>query len=281
MLSESELKERLIACSGTEGKLPAPDELDVLVPAMLEHIGSIDSELRDDLIYSLFGRWILREGIVSETQCREILAAILDEKHLLYKIGEKDTDSVFTRSFSVLLLPLLLIKHRRAPYLSLEELNALKGALLRMAREEKDRRGYVEGRGWAHAVAHTADALDDLAQCVEFGESELREILSVLRPLITGNEFVYGFGEDERMATPVIALLRRELIPIAEMESWIRGLVEVIEAEKSIPARQVKRSNVQNFLKSLYFRIKWANASPGLLPVIEDVLKKINPLAGN
>jgi hypothetical protein len=199
----------------------------------------------------------------------------------LYRIGEKDTDSVFARSFSALLLPLLLIRHRHTAHLSPEELNTLKESLLRLANEEKDRRGYVEGRGWAHAVAHIADALDDLAQCVEFGKDELREILSVLRSLIKENTFVYGFGEDERMVTPVIALLRRGLIPAAEMEAWIRGLGEAVGKEKSMPMKQVKRNNVKNFLQSLHFRIKWAGVTPDLLPVIEGVLLEINPLAGN
>ena len=30
--------------------------------------------------------------------------------------------------------------------------------------EEKDTRGFIEGKGWAHAVAHGVDALDALTK---------------------------------------------------------------------------------------------------------------------
>ncbi|WKL05120.1 DUF2785 domain-containing protein [Paenibacillus amylolyticus] len=32
-------------------------------------------------------------------------------------------------------------------------------------KKERDYRGYDEEKGWAHAIAHAADVLDDLAQC--------------------------------------------------------------------------------------------------------------------
>lgn len=89
----------------------APPHAFELALEMVTHIGSPDPQLRDELIYSTFSHWI-EEGVLSPEQLQELLAIALDDQHLFYRIGESGTDSVFTRSFSVLLLPLILILHR-------------------------------------------------------------------------------------------------------------------------------------------------------------------------
>lgn len=281
MLSETELKTELLTFAKENSRSPSQEDLTTLVPGMLEHIGTLDAELRDELIYPTFSRWILQENILSTAQCRAILTTALDDRHLLFGLGEKDSDSVFTRAFSALLIPLLLIKHRNAPYLDCADVFHTKESLLRMIRGEKDRRGYVEGKGWAHAVAHASDALDDLAQCVEFGAQDLREMLEALKGFILDNSSAYSCGEDQRMATPLIAILRRGLIPEEVMQTWLSELAEAALAEKKMPRKMIMRTYLQNFLHALYFRVSWANAAPGLLPVIEAELKKINPFAGN
>jgi hypothetical protein len=139
----------------------------------------------------------------------------------------------------------------------------------------------VEGKGWAHAVAHASDALDDLAQCVEFGVQDLREMLEALKAFILDNSSAYSFGEDQRMATPMIAILRRGLIPEEVMQTWLSELAEAALAEKKMPRKMIMRTYLQNFLQALYFRVSWANAAPGLLPAIEAELKKLNPFVGN
>jgi hypothetical protein len=99
--------------------------------------------------------------------------------------------------------------------------------------------------------------------------------------MIIEKEFTYAFGEDERMVTPVIAILRRRLLQISEIEAWLNDLGETALSEKVYPQKLIIQCNVMNFLKSLYFRVKWAEASPELLPAIELVLKKVNRYAGN
>lgn len=281
MLTERALKTVLKKYSADQSTQPEPAELDELIPAMLAHIGTTDGELRDDLIYSSIAGWIMQNDLISKEQCRLIFTTVLDDEHLFYKIGEKDTDSVFTRTFSVLLLPPLLIKHRNSPYLDLSEVLRAKECLLRYLIAEEDRRGYVEGRGWAHGVAHCADALDYAAQCHELAVDDLREILAGLKPVITFKEFVYGFGEDERLVTPVIAMIRRGLIPADELKKWIDQLVNLVNQTPTMPQKLVSRSNLKNFLQSLYFRLSWINKDDELLRVIDSALSSINPLAGN
>ncbi len=280
MLSENDLKANLKKYGAEDSTQPTEAELDELITSMLAHIGTTDSELRDDLIYSSLAGWIMHEDLISINQCRLIFTTVLDDEHLFYKIGEKETDSVFTRTFSVLLLPPLLIRHRNSAYLDESDVQRAKKSLLRYLEAEKDRRGYVEGRGWAHGIAHCADALDDLAQCSELNIDDLREILAALIPVIAYNEFTYGFCEDERLITPVIAILRRSLIPLSEIKDWLAVLASRVAEQVETNRRVIARANVKNFLQPLFFRVKWVKTSPDLLQAIDDLLNEMNPYKG-
>lgn len=58
MLDEKALKERLQEIAAENYKAPTRPEIYPLILAMGTYIGSIDSELRDDLIYTTMATWI-------------------------------------------------------------------------------------------------------------------------------------------------------------------------------------------------------------------------------
>jgi hypothetical protein len=279
VLSEIELKEKLQSLAQNEFRHSEKEDLSELIPGMLNYIGSSDSYLRDDLIYSAFGTWILRYRALSPEQLRNLLPIILDERHMLYKIGEQDTDSVFTRSFSVLVLPLLLITHRSHPLFSASELNRIKEQLLYYLENEKDHRGFVREKGWAHAIAHAADALDDLAQCAEMNKSDLAEILEAIRKVICIESACYTHSEDERMVTAVIAVLGRNLLSDVEINQWVEGFSDRVLTINLDPEKHIIRTNAKNFLQSLYFRLQWEQVIIKLDTPINQTLRRINPFA--
>jgi hypothetical protein len=198
---------------------------------------------------------------------------------MLHNLGEQDSDSVFTRSFSILVLPLLLITHRSRPLFSASEIDRIKGQLLYYLANEKDLRGFVRDKGWAHAIAHAADALDDLAQCAEMNKSDLAEILEMIRKVVCVESACYVHSEDERMVTAVIAVLRRELLPDAEITQWIEGFSDLALIVNSTPERHMIRTNVKNFLQSLYFRLHWEQGTNKFDTAIDQALRRINPFA--
>ena len=95
-------------------------------------------------------------------------------------LGERDTDSVFRRSFSALILGECIGRDNDRPLVAggkvLEWGDRVATWLLR----ERDLRGFVPGKGWAHAVAHGADALGTLARSPHVGTAELTVILDVI-----------------------------------------------------------------------------------------------------
>lgn len=219
---------------------------------MLTNIGVIDSELRDDLIYTTFSNLILG-GFLSERHLRIILMTILDDQHLFYKIGEENSDSVFTRSFSVLLIPLLLISNKKQEFLTESEVLMIKDETLRYLKNERDFRGYVPSKGWAHALAHTADALNELAKCKLIPTINL-EFLYIIKKTICTKKTVFTNLEDERFVTTVVTILKENHFDKEVIENWLDAFVDWEKSEIWDEEYKII-SNVKFFLGSLYFRL--------------------------
>ena len=80
-----------------------------LLDQMLHHIGSLDPILRDDLIFSRLAEWIM-SGELPVTSAKRIVSFVLSPDGLFYKMKTSDDTAVFTRSFSALLLAVVLEK---------------------------------------------------------------------------------------------------------------------------------------------------------------------------
>ena len=168
-----ELKEILRPIQSGEKEWDAENE-QLLIPAMLEHIGSTDSILRDTCIYGTFCKLILEKQL-DKGLLEEMLEACLADEMLFHGIGEAESDSVFTRSFTTLLIALILYSDNESGFLSGEMIVEVKEKLLVYMEAEKDLRGFVPGKGWAHSIAHAADAFDELAKKRHnsFGKTEM------------------------------------------------------------------------------------------------------------
>lgn len=275
MSDHSELKSILEKVAAEDYAVPNGLDAFALAQTMLQHVGDPDPVLRDDLIYTTLARWIMRD-MFNSAEMREILFTILDDRHLTYCLGESGTDSVFTRSFSALLLPPLIIVHRRAPYLSAAEIHHILDHLLAYLTAEQDRRGFVRERGWAHSVAHTADGLDDLAQCDELGVEDLQAIMVGIAGAATTDLAPYVHEEDERLAYATLAVLRRDLVQPGWLVSWVRDFIPPALDRTPFPERHYRFLNIRNYLRSLYFQARKGNVDPDLQSEILDVLEKIS-----
>ncbi|MRN52358.1 DUF2785 domain-containing protein [Paenibacillus monticola] len=265
------LKEKLILIK--ENGYQAPPDPFQLIQEMINNIGSLDAELRDELIYTTLSHWIPGNSL-TPNELELLLPVVLDSNHLLFKLGETNTDSVFTRSFSMLVIPLLLMRHRESPFLSREQIQQIKEKVFYNIQEERDYRGYDEEKGWAHAIAHAADAIDDLAQCSELDKNDLLTILDLVYEKMTTTDRIYSDGEDERMVNSIISVLNRKILSQTYVEQWIQSFGNVVKNTEFLPAFKQK-NNIKNFLKSLYFRVKFHKEDADLCPTIEHTLYKV------
>lgn len=254
MKTEIHLKHELLRLEqDREGNEPRGILLSELVPVMMKYIGSTDAELRDHLIYGSLCRWTEQDRI-SADMMREIAAAALDDQHLFYKIGERGTDSVFTRTFSALIIPVALYKHGRHPFLTEAEIRGMKEKLIRYLALEKDLRGYVEGKGWAHAAAHAADGLESLARLEAMNRQDLHDMLAAIGDCICTGRYLYINDEDERLVNAAVSIWKRHLIDDDMLLDWVRSIADP-PLNGSMHENETLRANTKHFLRSLYFEM--------------------------
>lgn len=272
-MEKQALKELLKSIRNNEYAVPKgvnPYQLSLM---MMDNIGDIDSELRDDLILSNLCIWI-NEGILSRDEVYKLLMITLDEEHLLKGLGSIG-DSVFSRTFSCEIVAAIIYRHRKEKFISQQDIHKAFNTLLKFYNEDKDVRGYIEGKGWAHGAAHGADVLDEFARCEEFGYVELKKILDAIYKKVNANHYGYIHFEDERMITAVKAVLERKIIPAKEIEDWIKNFNK-IEKTGRYPEDLVVEFNINSFLKSLYFRLIDKPEYEQITNTVKDVLKEIS-----
>lgn len=245
-----------------------------VIQSMLHHIGSTDAELRDQLIYTLFYRFIIEDEHLTNEQLTNLSNTTL-KYHLFHGIGETSSDTVFTRAFSTLLIALILYQDRQQGFLSETNLEMLKAKLLAYLDCEIDTRGYVPTKGWAHAIAHVADAFDELVLHPHLDETEFVEILEALWDKVMFPT-VYLHDEDERLLNPIFALLERGMD-----EHEIVVLLDGLPAQLSAQKQQLEPEhywhvvhNMKTFLKSFFVKLYDANR-PMLQTAVFETLKQI------
>ena len=140
--------------------VPSDRPLDDLTAELTRMLGDPDPALRDGTAYPTLATWIER-GVYDD-----LLAGLGDgmAAGLRVGLGEQGTDTVFRRSFSALVLGECIARDNHRPLLPGGKILEWGDRLATWLLRERDLRGFVPGKGWAHAVAHGADTLGDPGQ---------------------------------------------------------------------------------------------------------------------
>ncbi len=230
-----------------------------LTPQLISFLSSTDLQLRDDFGFSILATWLDRGGYYSPDQLRQLGAAMIG--NLSVGLGESETDTVFGRAFATLILGKVVDADNHQPFLSADEVHAWLDQALGYIRSERDVRGFVPEKGWAHAVAHMGDLLMYMARNRHVGERHLEQIVESIggrmaEPVPT----IYRALEDERMAYAAIVALQRELLTPEFLSAWIDRLAQrwsggqwftiIMKAETANACH-----NTRQFLRSLYFQL--------------------------
>lgn len=247
-----------------------------VVKSMLIHIGSPDSKLRDNLIYHTFCQLIMENKLEKHFLC-ELLETCLSDQFLFKGIGEKDTDSVFTRSFTSLLIALILYQDNRDDILSVAKVLEVKDKLISYVNLEKDVRGYVKEKGWAHSVAHVADAFDELVKSKKITQSNYPEMLQAIFGKIYQTESVYIHDEEERVIVPIVQMIDNGLEKEV-LETFIKNIRNELEIYKKKLEEEnywFLVANCKNFLKSLLLEILNKPYVSSMQAVVIQTIKEI------
>ncbi|MFZ3579449.1 DUF2785 domain-containing protein [Virgibacillus sp. DJP39] len=275
-MKTSELKETLTTYKNNDFQMDESINIQELTTAMLREIGNVDPVLRDELIYRSFCQMILQD-FYSDKELKEIVNTCMDHQHLFYNIGESGTDSVFKRSFSSLIIAVILHVNLQKNFLSTDDIQVVYESLLSYVDLEQDVRGLVPGKGWGHSVAHVADAIDELVKQPSLDSGDFEVIFASIIKKMTFNKDYFNYDEDERMVIPLVEMLQR-------------GINQSIVCEKTSDlANNIKdgfstgnqsyfiyRSNVKKFLSSLYFHLDMKEQHTDVQETIKQALLKIN-----
>src|SRR6266498_2611721 len=250
-------KEFWISIAKNDYQVPKEYTLENLTDILLSYLGSTDPELRDDIAYIVYANWLKREMFSSE-----IIKSHIDKllSNLNKGIGETESDTVFLRTFSVLLLAEIVHNDNKKSLLAEEQLRVILDKALWYLDAESDPRGHIPGKGWAHALAHTSDLMLVLARSRNVDEIDLWNMLTAIsNKMIHSTNYVYIHGEDERVANAVIEILHRNLIPLDQVESWARFLTQPDGSDWKGAYVEEGRNrafqNTRNLVRSIYLTL--------------------------
>lgn len=253
-----------------------------LTEELFSYTGSTDPDLRDTVGYETFANW-LDQKKYSVEQVRSYIPRL--SINLQHELGEQGTDSVFMRSFSVLFLAEIIYVDNKDPFLEREDINSIFTKGLAYLEAEQDLRGYVPEKGWAHALAHTADLFFVLAGNRFIARAELEQILNAISGKLTQpTEWIHQHNEDDRLVRAVLGVVQRKLLDDLSYKQWLNSFIFSDGVKRpwkgSFENQSIHHAyfNTRNFLRSLHLNLvekqKLANRS-FLLAEIENTLKEL------
>jgi hypothetical protein len=243
--------------------VPAGADLASLTHELVGMLRSPDPEIRDKIATDVFERWIRRDARLGPELLRPLIASLYDGLHA--GIGSRGDDRVFGRTFSALVLSMIAARDVATPFLTDDELTTMVTTAAWYAGSEVDLRGYVDGPGWAHAAAHTADWLYRISAHPSLGPARADTVLTaVLSLTVRRHGEILHYGEDGRLAQPVIQLLRLSHIDGPAFSAWLAKLAAPLTAPETAAfdrALFAAQRNARNLIVTLFVALA-VEASP-------------------
>lgn len=233
--------------------LPSDRPLDELTVDLGRLLGSSDPHERDDIAYAVLAAWIGR-GVYDD-----LLTGLGDgmSSGLRTGLGDEETDSVFRRSFSCLVLAELIARDNEAELLHPTTVLRWGDRALGWFVRERDLRGYVTGRGWAHTVAHGADLLGTLALSRHLGRDELGVLLDTVGDrLLAPTPYRLRDGEDDRLGYATMATLHRNLLGMDTLRPWVDRLAAAARPRAEGEPAPAEAYNTMAYARALYLQLQ-------------------------
>ncbi len=230
---------------------PEDHSIHSLTEELFTFIASTDPDLRDTIGLEAFYNW-LTKGLFSVADLRGFITRLVT--NLENGIGQLESDTVFQRSFSALWLANIISYDNKTQVLEKEDIHSVLVAALAYFAAERDLRGKVPIKGWAHAIAHAADLLCALAISPHTDAEDHMKILDcVAHKLRTTTQSIFFYNEDSRIAQPVRRIFMRNTVTLNQIEDWLAFLSGDWNGAWQSEERTRAYNNGRNFVRALYW----------------------------
>jgi hypothetical protein len=232
-----------------EYKPPEGSSVRDLAMELNSYLGSPDPQLRDGFAYSILTAWMTRVHALDAETIRSLAHTWLKN---IDHIDSAPTNAVLLRSFSTLMLSIVVARDNAEPFLTVDEFHDILNGALAYSQAETDLRGFDPRLGWIHATAHTADLLKFLARSRYITPPDQSSVLAAIAHRLQSAPTVFVYGEDERLARATLSVVLRKDFDAAAFSEWIKTLRQAIpQVEQPSETDLHTGQNIKNFLSKL------------------------------
>ena len=228
---------------------------EALALGLVDCLADPDPAMRDGIAYEALSQW-MRAGALDA----DALRTLRDRLYAVVDGGEGDG---FARPFAALVLSEVARTDRVSPWMTPAERAKMIDKAAAYLGTVQDYRGFDDGAGWRHGVAHGADWLMQLALNPALDRAQAGRILAaVATQAVPESAHAYVFGEQGRLARPVVAIARHGLLSDADWSAWFAALPPRIgEAELAYADSDwlARRHDLMTFFTSLYLEADQAS----------------------
>ncbi|GAB2659713.1 DUF2785 domain-containing protein [Arenimonas aestuarii] len=249
------------------------DDRDNLLPKLAACLAHPDPQVRDALAYTTLATW-LRADAVSPAARASLM------KTLLHALAPPHPEpSGFEAPFAALVLAEVARTDRVAAWLSADERDALVTAAVSYLSGVRDYRGFIDGQGWRHGVAHGADFVMQLVLNPALDAAARRRLLDAVAAQVAPvGAPPYVHTESERLARPVLLALGLDTFDQDGWKAWLGGVASPAPMAAWGEAWQdeaglARRHNLRAFLMALHAGISGQETLAAYLPAVEDALR--------
>ncbi len=225
-----------------------------------ENIGNPNPEIRDDLVFNLFGQFIFKQLITKE-QLRWLIEKMNITNPLEYRIEENGSATAY-RSFSALVMGMILQVDgdQTSGYDSCltnsERVTWMQNGICYLTREQ-DRTGYDEKLGWVHAFAHGADLLGTIISHPNCTQEYVVEVLEVISDIFQKSQQPFIDEEEKRLGLAIFFGIESGNLSQKLLYEWMKK--QRFEELDGSRESYYRFAMYKNFLATIYFRMESLN----------------------
>lgn len=254
--------------------MPLPD----LTAELTELLGDPDPVRREDIALSVLTTWISR-GVYDDLLIGlgdGIATGLSRSRGPVY-------DAVLRRATSAVVLGRCLARANERSLVPRTKILEWGDRIATWLLAETDLRAHAGDRGWVQAIARGADALAELARSPHLGRPELAAVLDVIGERVMADVPAPWTGfEADRLAHAAVAVLRRDLLTLDQVEDWAARIGERALAHFSgASSPDHGAANADAFLRSLYLVLALGSQPPpiraDLVLTLVTFLRELHP----